>query len=227
MRFIIIFLVLGFTLNAQEPYLFDATYIESINDSTSLYEIKMANLENSYHNYSYYEVQGRPYSYSTNALTEKIVGVYDEDGFIFYHYNDNNYLERLDRNVFNGTLDRVIDGDTYWINLFVPNENGQFNEVKTKVRLFNCDAYEKTTITLYNRELGRKETPSEHNERLLKANEAKKYAKHLLATIPFVVIYKHKYKNSRIVATIMFNSGKTMKDYLKEANLLTGKFETF
>jgi len=219
--------LLPFILFAQQTYLFDATYLEPINDSISLYEIKMANFENSYQNFLYYEVEGETFDYSTNSSREKIVGTYDERGYSFYHFNNDNYLERLDRNIFNGSLNRVIDGDTYWMNILVPTSQGRFKTTRLKVRLYNCDAYEKTTMTLYNKDLKRRETDQEHDQRLVKAKLAKKYAEHLLTTIPFTIVYKHKYRNSRIVATIMFNTGKTMKQYLQEADLLTGKYETF
>ena len=227
MKHIFIIILFAFSLNAQEVYLFDSQLIDSISPTTGLYEIEVANFDQSYYNYNYLTVEGTTIDNALDSLSEYILGKYDEEGYSFFHYNENRYLRALDRNAYEATLDRVIDGDTYWINVQVPDQLGMYETVRVKLRLYACDTYEKTSRRLYNHDFQRKETNQERDLRRDKAYQAKRYVEALLTDSSFKIIYKHKYRDSRIVGELVLENGVTMKTTLKRANLLTGKYEQF
>lgn len=111
----------------------------------------------------------------------------------------------------------VHDGDTYRIRVKVPKVSTsrggrQFKWTLKKVRLYSCDTYE---------------LKSRNRQHLEKAKEAKKMAKYYLENYPFVIQFRHFDLNNRWVCKIIFQNGKTLKQILKDANLLTGKYEHF
>jgi len=127
-------------------------------------------------------------------------------------------------NVFDAKLKRGIDGDSFWLTLRVPafdNSYNDYHDIDIHARMWRGDTPELTKSQI------KGETKAQARDRRMIGYRAKEFTEHLLESKIFKFRYIDKYRNSRAVGEIIFDNGRTLKSYLKDAGYLTGKYEKY
>ena len=125
----------------------------------------------------------------------------------------NAYGQNRDLNTFEASVVKVYDGDTFTALVKVPNFRNTYSDFSTKkvkVRLHACDTYELMSQNSYDRYL---------------AIKAREYTKRLLGEGVFNLRYVDKDRYKRLVCEVIFKDGSSLKEILRDADLLTGKYE--
>ncbi len=115
------------------------------------------------------------------------------------------------------------DGDTFYCYVYIPSNkrNGvDFRKKKVKCRLHQCDTFEFD----YENE-GCEGLDNKPFFDCVKGEAAYYYTKYFLENNLFNIKYHYKDKYGRWIVQVLFEDGSTLKDRLKELELLTGKYE--
>lgn len=115
---------------------------------------------------------------------------------------------------FHAEVERVVDGDTFYASVEVPDFNPKsFEDVRyerhIRIRLHGCDTYEINSPDVKHRELAKK---------------GKRVLTDLLENSEIKLVYQYKDHFGRLVCDVYVDGSVNVCDILHSKDLLTGRF---